>query len=37
MNKEEKTEYLIDQLRAENAGYEALSMPVDLPGKRRLL
>ena len=37
MNKEEKTEYLIDRLRAENAGYEALSMPVDLPGKRRLL
>lgn len=37
MNKEEKTEFLIEQLRAENTGYEALSMPVDIPGKRKLL
>ncbi|KMZ53853.1 protein-ADP-ribose hydrolase [Dorea sp. D27] len=37
MDREEKIEYLIDQLLAENPGYASIPKPVDMQEKRRLL
>jgi len=37
MNREDKIEYLIDQLLAENTGYVSIPKPVDMQEKRRLL
>lgn len=37
MNREEKVEYLVEQLIQENPGYASIQYPVDFTGKRRLL
>ena len=35
MNREDKIEYLIDQLLAENPGYASIPRPIDIPEKKK--